>query len=508
MKFRTDFVTNSSSSSFLSVTLNFTDSNVEEIIVEEDPGWHVDNSGWKGHFSNSEDDGLTFLEYPIETITELFACLYFYKSADEYLEVSTVPIFVSLFQFITEEIGFDTMMERIQTYIQDNEDSLDWDSIDGLSDLRDISPEEYDDADRLIEAVKELFCCGEDDIIFEYHSLSERYKDISEIDSILFFENCRRWHEFLWDFDDNVPVDDKFPQRDKNDPLFVKEIKKWTDIINDSVMDRFSSCSIPGKIEIESNCNNDLEEELGSALESGITDGFLRDLAFSDTNTWTRMYINNRKHQDEVWDKPKKYDKGNDGSDNSEHDLYFQMDNITFWSPELDPSFQLEETQWRTEELKEIVAGNTFPKYFRTYPGADLLDGIIHYVWKNFPLETEYEEIVNTICNVSWDTLFAQYETNKNPDMDEQFDESEFMNYIEALYDFLTVLPGAGLELDFADVGHYIYTDSLEILYPLLDRGLKIDPSAYDDLITYASEHGKPEYNAWLLNKKNEDQPS
>ena len=72
--------------------------------------------------------------------------------------------------------------------------------------------------------------------------------------------------------------------------------------------------------------------------------------------------------------------------------------------------------------------------------------------------------------------------------------------------EFLNLLLIAGLKLDYKDVAHYIYNDALETLYPLFDRGLKIDPSAYDDLITYASEHGKPEYTAWLLNRKNEDE--
>ena len=512
MKYRTDFVTNSSSSSFLSVTLNFTDSNVEEIIVEEDPGWHVDNSGWKGHFSNSEDGGLTFLEYPIETITELFACLYFYKSADEYLEVSTVPIFVSLFQFITEEIGFDTMMERIQTYIQDNEDSLDWDSIDGLSDLPDISPEEYDDTDQLIEAVKELFYCGEDEIIWKFYSISKNYTKISEIDSLVFFEERKNWHEGLWGFDDYCPlhvVD--FPQRDKNDPLFEKEIKKWTDVINDIIKDYVSSNSIPGKTEIESFCEtDDIKNALSSALESGNADGLFREIAFSDIGIWIRININSRKHQNEICISEKENDKENDDSVNSEHDSYFRLNSITntIYYYGGDPTWNLEEAQGFAIDLREIAESNNFPKCFRTYPATGLLDGIILYVWKNFPLKTEYKEIVNTVCNVSRDTLLSQYETNKNPDMDVQFDESVFMNYIEALYGFLIVLPKAGHELDFADVGHYIYTDSLEILYPLFDRGLKIDPSAYDDLIAYSTEHGKPEYTAWLLERKNKDAQS
>ena len=69
--------------------------------------------------------------------------------------------------------------------------------------------------------------------------------------------------------------------------------------------------------------------------------------------------------------------------------------------------------------------------------------------------------------------------------------------------EYLDLLLGAGLELSYYDIAHYIFNDTLETLYPLFDRGLKIDPSAYDDLVTYASKHGKPEYTAWLLDRKN-----
>ena len=71
--------------------------------------------------------------------------------------------------------------------------------------------------------------------------------------------------------------------------------------------------------------------------------------------------------------------------------------------------------------------------------------------------------------------------------------------------EYLDLLLSVGLKLRYDDVAHYIYNNTLETLYPLFARGLKIDPSAYDDLITYASEHGKTEYTAWLLNWKNED---
>ena len=72
--------------------------------------------------------------------------------------------------------------------------------------------------------------------------------------------------------------------------------------------------------------------------------------------------------------------------------------------------------------------------------------------------------------------------------------------------EYLDLLLSEELELRYDDVAHYIYNDTLEAIYPLFDRGLKIDPSAYDNLIAYSAEHGKPEYTAWLLNRKNEDE--
>ena len=113
---------------------------------------------------------------------------------------------------------------------------------------------------------------------------------------------------------------------------------------------------------------------------------------------------------------------------------------------------EFKEEQENPKLLKLLILNNKLPNSFSDYPITELLDKA---------LECEYTE-------------------------------------------YLDLLLSTGLELDYNDVAHNLYNDTLENLYPLFDKGLKIDSSAYDDLITYASEHGKPEYTVWLLNRKNE----
>lgn len=71
--------------------------------------------------------------------------------------------------------------------------------------------------------------------------------------------------------------------------------------------------------------------------------------------------------------------------------------------------------------------------------------------------------------------------------------------------EYVELLLESGSILKSYDVEPFINDGTLESLFPLFERGLQIDKSEYDRLIEFASKYGKPEYTAWLLNRKNED---
>lgn len=433
MKFRTDFVTNSSSSNFMTVTLNFADITSKEITAYEE------GTGWNGYFANSEDGGLSFLGYPIKTIDEFLACLYFYYNGDESFEVNVIPIFTAIFQFITKQIDFNTMMERLRAYLQENKDSLDWDSIYGLADLNAISPDDYENEDDLIEAAIEPFSCGSDDILDAYAEITRNHKKLSDIVSLDVYDNCRDYGDFLDHFSEDVTYDrylkSNFPAMSKDDPLFKKEVNKWNDYIYENVFG-----AVPGKKEIEF----DNEPDLEAGLETGDIEECFSDLWGANTIKREKIFIHDANRPDET---ESENEQGYESKceDTDEHDIYFELLECLKESYYYPPAYS-------DKKLTEISERCSFPKCFRKYPITDFIDKAI--------------------------------ETGLN--------------------NFLDFLVHRGLELDFADVAHYIFNDTLETLYPLFEKGLRIEASAYDALIDYANTLGKTKYINWLSDKKSE----
>ena len=486
MKFRTDFVTNSSSANYMTVTFNFRDSTGEEVRTFEE------GVGWNGYFSNSEDGGLSFQGFPIKSLEEFFACLYYYYEADNNEnEANMIPIFTSLFLFILEKISFSEMMERIHSYTEENEISLDWYPFDELAN---ISPDDYEN-DEIIDDVINSFSCGETDILEYYSKLCEQNKNVTDIDSLVFYDNCRDSGEFMNHFSEELSSDsyvrENFPQINRSDPLFEKEVNKWSDILMEKVFG-----NIPGEKEVEFDNGPDVE----AALESGDVDDCLNDVWGANTIKWNKLYLySNHDIGSYEQDRTNTYDSQDY---KAEHDFYFEI-NECIADLNGNSSYKFKHA---IERFKVISKDDLFPKSFPNYPITEAFDLIINDfqdLLTKAGFESNYHNACQYIYTDSWETMLPLIE-KIILESDDKNDELGRKSYYKDLYEILNNLLNTGIKLDYADAAHYIYNDTLETLYPLFDKGLKIDPSAYDDLITYAADHGKPEYTAWLLNRKNE----
>ena len=523
MKYRTDFVTNSSSSSyFCECWITYKDSSTQTIYGLEEHS-KVKEIYSKLYNPYSYDDIKTFDELlPQLLFTEIYSGLGF---DEDDINNSLFPVMVAAFLFLAGKKSFSETIDHINNFI--SEESPEWSDNADIRELLVIDPDNYD-VSGLIEAVYEKL-----NAIFEtdgklnadsaewYLNLSKENRSLSDVISLSFSEYESNYGEFVnreREYLEEQFGEDELRETSKEDPLYEKERNKWEYLLYFIQIDELYSNGWEN-VSVE-----DFDLDIDEGLQTGDFGSMVGSVILKRTEVWHFEYgaqtpvssdddrsINEKGSEDvpkeefftsmsthaendmiiekQNTEEDNKCDNGLDDEQHAFFELYDCINNDDYSPQELVDSLKA---------FTEVV-----PKHFSKYPITDLFEKMIRYIWIKFPYTIAYEDVVQSVCDESLDILFSRYETEKNEEIEEQFDYSGFKAYIKSLYECLTTLIGIGFELDYADIAHYIYNDTLETIYPFFDRGLKIDPSAYDDLITYASEHGKPEYTAWLLDRKN-----
>lgn len=527
MKYRTDFVTNSSSESFYIVTAKYENGTIEEILEDNAPRTQL-------YDVQQEEDGLYLNGSKIKTKEELCAALLFDNYWIEGIDNIPVEILAALFTFIIGKNNPIELAAQIKRFSElECQYSDDGEKLKDKYDFSILDEPEFQnstDKDEIISQILGIFDCTYEDIdedrledVLNLYNQNIPFEKTAVIELI---NHSYDYGEFLGegyfyvlgDVLGDTPED--FHQISEDDPLFEKEYKRWSDYIDEQ-------CAFH---------QTDIEDiYLDEALVSGNYD----ELIGSSTN---QKYVHTRLYPNGIAGSLETISSNGEIPDYQFiREWYYTSSGVILNIPS--GIKRIGRNAFRDSRVQEVVLpsglleigsfafdverneckisgiSDSIEKI-----GATMKYDLLEYAVKNKKLYAEERDLFCLLeCELHQygPDSYSNHYFSKDPDpkslrllaengcLSKSFSKYPITDLLEKAMklnapEFLDILLGTGLELDYADVAHYIYNDTLETLYPLFDKGLKIEASAYDDLIKYSAEHGKPEYTAWLLNRKNE----
>lgn len=258
MKIRKDFVTNSSSSSFVVMVVNTHDGKSYTLEIGDDIGWNEDN------MPDFDESGITYryilaedpedeAEIKITSVLELAAILYFNSS---YYAVD-YAIILPVFAFFIGKITAKELMESLEGYEEFEElCGMDLDSFDSEEELNEAFGETLQEALYEFEAYADL---SDESCIESFRELVDSIEALSDIRSIDVHFGESNWDEFTNIYSDRLAEfvnEHGFAAVDSEDPEYEEKLEFWCNILEKEVF-------------FDTETYESFEELVGNALSSG-----------------------------------------------------------------------------------------------------------------------------------------------------------------------------------------------------------------------------------------------